>query len=210
MSFLPVTCDAARGLQCPKKTGKRYTENPCTSFKPTRTHVDRMWSIFRTFGVAKQYHIVGNTVVNSYSKFGTMMTGIFLRKWLSFARWKSFQSLGCVWGALIRWPIYRSNRFSDFLRLDRLDRFGKIIKSIFSKLWKRESQFFWDFQNFFGFLKFREKQFFLSISQISCRYVKRRCILLVDVFRCGQGGPWFETEHNLRNSHERDTRKKCF
>jgi len=34
---------------------------------------------------------------------------------------------------LIRWPINRSNRFSDFLRLDRLDRFAKIIKSIFSK-----------------------------------------------------------------------------
>ena len=41
MSFLPVTCDAARGLQCPKETSKRCTENCCTSFKPTRTHVDR-------------------------------------------------------------------------------------------------------------------------------------------------------------------------
>jgi len=49
MSFLPVTCDAARGLQCPKETSKRCTENRCTSFKPTRTHVDRTWSIFRTF-----------------------------------------------------------------------------------------------------------------------------------------------------------------
>ena len=199
MSFLPVTCDAARGLQCPKKTGKRYTENPCTSFKPTRTHVDRMWSIFRTFGVAKQYHIVGNTVVNSYSKFGTMMTGIFLRKWLSFARWKSFQSLWCVWGALIRWPIYRSNRFSDFLRLDRLDRFCKIIKSIFSKLWKREFQIFSDFQNFFGFLKFREKCFFLYIIQISRRHGKCYCSLLVDVVACGAEGPWFETNHTQRN-----------
>ena len=49
---------------------------------------------------------------------------------------------------------------SDFLRLDRLDRFGEIIKSIFSKFWKRECQFLSDFQNFFGFLKFREKHFF--------------------------------------------------
>ena len=65
------------------------------------------------------------------------------------------------------WPINRSNRFSDFLRLDRLDRFVKIIKSIFSKFWKREFQFFSDFQNFFGLLKFREKCFFLVISQIS-------------------------------------------
>ena len=44
---------------------------------------------------------------------------------------------------LIRWPINRSNRFCNFLRLDRLDQFGKIIKSIFSKFWKREFQFFW-------------------------------------------------------------------
>ena len=43
---------------------------------------------------------------------------------------------------LIRWPINRSNRFSDFLRLDRLDRFYKIIKSSFLKFWKREFQFF--------------------------------------------------------------------
>jgi len=46
---------------------------------------------------------------------------------------------------LIRWPINRSNRFSDFLRLDRLDRCGKIIRSNFSKFWKREFQFFSDF-----------------------------------------------------------------
>jgi len=59
-------------------------------------------------------------------------------------------------GLLIRWPINRSNRFSDFLRSDRLDPFGKIIKSIFPKFWKREFQFFSDFQNFFGFLKFQE------------------------------------------------------
>ena len=65
-----------------------------------------------------------------------------------------------VQALLIRWPINRSNRFSDFLRLDRLDRFGKIIKSIFPKFWKREFQFFSDFQNFFGCLKFREKYMF--------------------------------------------------
>jgi len=54
---------------------------------------------------------------------------------------------------LIRWPINRSNRLSDFLRLDRLDRSGKIIKSIFPKFWMREFQFFPDFQNFFGFFE---------------------------------------------------------
>jgi len=90
----------------------------------------------------------------------------------------------CMWGLLstiIRereradpeiffcWPINWSNQFSDFLRLDRLDRFGKIIKSIFPKFWKWEFQFFSDFQNFFGFLKFREKCFFLYMIQISPR-----------------------------------------
>jgi len=55
--------------------------------------------------------------------------------------------------------INRSNQFCDFWRLDRLDRFGKIIKSIFPKFWKREFQFFSEIQNFFGFLKFRENYF---------------------------------------------------
>ena len=39
--LLPVTCDVARGLQCPKETCKRCTEHRFTSFNPTRTHVDR-------------------------------------------------------------------------------------------------------------------------------------------------------------------------
>jgi len=34
MSFLPVTCDAARGLQYPKETSKRCTKNRCTSLVP--------------------------------------------------------------------------------------------------------------------------------------------------------------------------------
>jgi len=76
--------------------------------------------------------------------------------------------------------------------------FGKIIKSIFSKLWKRELQFFSDFQNFFGFLKFREEYiFFVCIIQFSCTHVKWRCRLLVIVIRCGAGGHWFETDHTL-------------
>jgi len=81
---------------------------------------------------------------------------------------------------LIRWPINRSNRFCDFLRLDRTDRFGKIIKSIFSKFWKREFQFFSDFQNFFGFLKCREKYFFLFITQISRRLPKGMSSVVVN------------------------------
>jgi len=76
----------------------------------------------------------------------------------------------------------RSNQFSDFLRLDRLDRFGKINKSIFSKFWKRELKFFSDFQNFFGFLKFREIFLVKYIFQTSFRYDKCRCsIMLLNV-----------------------------
>jgi len=54
------------------------------------------------FAVVKQYHIAGNTLVNSCLKFGTMMTGIFLRKRLSFERSKSFESLRCVVNPLRR------------------------------------------------------------------------------------------------------------
>jgi len=31
---------SSKGLQCPKETSKKYNENRCASFKPTRTHVD--------------------------------------------------------------------------------------------------------------------------------------------------------------------------
>jgi len=68
------------------------------------------------------------------SKIGPA-TGVTAANWVSFDFNVSYSSL------LIRWPINRSNRFSDFFRLDRLDRFGKIIKSIFPKFWKREFQF---------------------------------------------------------------------
>ena len=97
---------------------------------------------------------------------------------------------------LIRWPINRSNRFSVFLRLDRLDPFGKIIKSIFAKFWKRKFQFFSDFQNFFGFLKFLEKYFFWYRLQISRGRGKCRCSLFVNVDRYGPWDPWFETDHS--------------
>jgi len=96
MSFLPITCDAARGLQCPKETCKRCIQNRFTSFKPTRTHVDRTWSIFRTFGGGKTIWRRREHSGNSYLKIRKMMTRILLRKWLSFERWKSFESWGCV------------------------------------------------------------------------------------------------------------------
>jgi len=97
MSFLAVTCDAARGLHCPKETCKRCTQNRSTSFKPTRKQVDCTSSIFRTFCCGKTIHASQGTQWSTpVSKFATMMTGIFLRKWLSFERWKSFERLGCV------------------------------------------------------------------------------------------------------------------
>ena len=96
MSFLQVTCDAVRGLQCPKETCKRCTENRFPSFKPTRTYVDRTWSIFRNFCCGKTITSQGTQCLNLISKFRTMMTWILLWKWLFFERWKSLESWGCA------------------------------------------------------------------------------------------------------------------
>jgi len=46
--------------------------------------------------VVKQKHGAWNTRLGPISKFGAMMTGIFLQKWLSFERLKYFEILGCV------------------------------------------------------------------------------------------------------------------
>jgi len=62
MSFLRVTCDAARGLQCPKKTCKIWTTRKSigdTFFQTTMmTHVI---NFFASFPVVKQEHVEGNT-----------------------------------------------------------------------------------------------------------------------------------------------------
>jgi len=59
----------------------------------------RTWTardqFFAPFTVVNN-HVAGNTVVNSYLEFGTIMTGMFPRKTLSFERCKSFESSGCV------------------------------------------------------------------------------------------------------------------
>jgi len=81
--------------------------------------------------------------------------------------------------------------------LDRLNRFGKIIKSIFSKFWKREFQFFSNFRNFFGILKFREFFFVLYMIQISQSHVTCRCRLLVNVVSDRAECRGFETDHVL-------------
>ena len=68
MSFLRVTCDAAKGLQCRKRPAKDGPgENRLTtwSFKPPRTHVINFSALFP--GV-KQKHVAWNTVVTSYLK----------------------------------------------------------------------------------------------------------------------------------------------
>ena len=94
MSFLPVTCDAARGLQCPKETRKRCTENRCTSFKPTRTNVDRTWSFFRTFCCGKMIYIAGNTVVYSCLKIRNNDDRDFPPKMTFIRRLEIFREFG--------------------------------------------------------------------------------------------------------------------
>ena len=61
MSFLRFTCDAARGLQCPKETCKIWTGRKSigdTFFQTTMTHVI---NFFASFPVVKQEHVEGNT-----------------------------------------------------------------------------------------------------------------------------------------------------
>jgi len=61
MSFLRVTCDAARGLECPKETCKIWTRRKSignTFFQTTMTHVI---NFFASSQVVKQEHVEGNT-----------------------------------------------------------------------------------------------------------------------------------------------------
>jgi len=61
MSFLLVTCNAARGLQCRKRPatdGLGKIRLVTHSFKPTMTHV---MNFFPPFPVVKQKHVEGNT-----------------------------------------------------------------------------------------------------------------------------------------------------
>jgi len=61
MSFLRVTCDAARGVQCPKENCKIWTGRKSigdTFFQTTMTHVI---NFFASFPVVKQEHVEGNT-----------------------------------------------------------------------------------------------------------------------------------------------------
>ena len=56
-----VTCDAARGLHCPKETCKIWTGIKSigdTFFHTTMTHVI---NLFASFPVVKQEHVEGNT-----------------------------------------------------------------------------------------------------------------------------------------------------
>ena len=67
-----------------------------------------------------------------------------------------------IW-ILMRWPINQSNQLSDFLRLDLLDRFAKIIKSIFRKFWKWEFQILQFSEFFIHELYFSVTNFILTI-----------------------------------------------
>ena len=83
MSFLLVTCDAARGLQCRKRPatdGLGINRLVTHSFKPTMTHV---MNFFPPFPVVKQKHVEGNTgcigFPHLFIGFTSMMTQICSR-----------------------------------------------------------------------------------------------------------------------------------
>jgi len=61
----------------PAKDGPGENRFTIWSFKPPRTHVINFSA---PFPVVKQKHVAGTTVVTSSLKFGTIMTGILLRK----------------------------------------------------------------------------------------------------------------------------------
>jgi len=61
MSFLRVTCDAARGLQCrkrPAKDNRGENRSATHSFKPTMMHVI---NFLAPFPVVTQKHVEANT-----------------------------------------------------------------------------------------------------------------------------------------------------
>jgi len=68
MSFLPLTCDAARSLQCPKNLSKDAPKIASHLSNPR----GRTWTardqFSAPFAVAKQYHVAGNTLVDSHLK----------------------------------------------------------------------------------------------------------------------------------------------
>jgi len=53
MSFLRVTCDAARGLQCPNETCKRWTGRKMLGDTFFQTHDDARDQNFRTLSSGK-------------------------------------------------------------------------------------------------------------------------------------------------------------
>ena len=80
MSFLPVTCDAARGLRCPKETCKRCTENRFNLSNPRgRTWTTRdQFQVSAPLAVVKQYHVTGNTFVKSFVYENLSIVGMLL------------------------------------------------------------------------------------------------------------------------------------
>jgi len=61
MSFLRVTCDAARGLQCPKETCKIWTGRKSIGDKFLKTTMTHVIKKFESFPLVKQEHVEGNT-----------------------------------------------------------------------------------------------------------------------------------------------------
>jgi len=61
MSFLRVTCDAIRGLQCPKETCEIWTWRKLIVDTFNQTTMTHVINFFASFPVVKQEHVEGNT-----------------------------------------------------------------------------------------------------------------------------------------------------
>ena len=121
MSFLPVPCDAARGLQCPKETCKIWTEKIDWRQGIPSNHHDARDQLFRIFpsyktGTRRREHRVYWFPPSVYwfpicdghncELLNSMMTQICLRNRPAlsskvknvFVRTKPFKTKGCKFG----------------------------------------------------------------------------------------------------------------
>jgi len=81
MSYLGDACDAARGLQCPKETCKRWTGGKSLQGMVFQTHEDARDEIFRTLYSGKiENTMQGTQCFAPMSKCGATMTTILLQK----------------------------------------------------------------------------------------------------------------------------------
>jgi len=94
MSYLGDACDAARGLQCPKETCKRWTGGKLLwgmVFQTTRTHVMK---VSAPCPVVKQKQDAGNTVFSSYLEIRTNDDRDFTPKMTLLRTFQIFWEIG--------------------------------------------------------------------------------------------------------------------